>query len=198
MFLVQTTLPDGRDFYAFLTGYEARLTKNWISVPNSIPNHLSFQGIPTMSFNTATQPNFIMAKWTTAKVVMNKALTDTFIQLPNGKPGQVQMQPQWVRSVFITVQDNPFYTNTGFDHSYRPIIVVDNIRAQATAYRTNRATLIQLMPIQTDIPPTLNEWLAVIHISDDSLDESKDDSKNGSPSSAAKRPRGDTRGSGIA
>ena len=74
MFLVQTTLPDGRDFYAFLTGYEARLTKNWISVPNSIPNHLSFQGVPTMSFNTATQPNFIMAKWTTAMFSFSSSL----------------------------------------------------------------------------------------------------------------------------
>ena len=195
MFLVQTTLPDGRDFYAFLTGYEARLTKNWISVPNSIPYNLSFQGIPTASFNTATQPNFIQAKWTTSKVVMNKALTDTFIQLPNGKPGQVQMQPQWVRSVLMTVQDNPFYTNTGFDHAYRPILVVDNIRAQPTAYRTNRATLIQMMPIQADIPPTLNASLAVINISDDSMDDSKDDS---SPGCAAKRPRADNRDTGSA
>ena len=106
-----------------------------------------------MSFNTATQPNYIMAKWTTSKVVLSKALTDTFIQLPNGKAGQVQMQPQWVRSVMITVQDNPFYTNTGFDHAYRPIMVVDNIRAQNTAYRTNRekANTLPLPPFSLNV-----------------------------------------------
>ena len=88
-----------------------------------------------------------------------KSLTYTFIQLPNGKPGQVQMQPQWVRSVLITVQNNHFYNNTGFDHNYWPILMVDNIRARPTAYHTNRATFIQMMPIQMDIPPlSMSPW----------------------------------------
>ena len=32
MFLVQSKTSDGRLFYSYITGHEARLAKNWVSV----------------------------------------------------------------------------------------------------------------------------------------------------------------------
>ena len=201
MFLIHTSIPDGRDFYGYITGNDAKLVKTWLNVPNSIPNQLEFQGVPVMSFNTSMAPNYLQAKWTTAKVSLSKTLTDTYIRLPNGRPGQVHMRPQWVRAIIMTVQDNPFYTNTGFDPYYRPILIADQIRDRPTAYRANRATLIQLMPIQIDHPTTVNESLAIINISEDSFDDSKEDGNgNNSVSSSVmvKRPRHAPGGSGTA
>ena len=64
MFLVQSKTSDGRLFYSYITGHEARLAKNWVSIPASLPHALSFQGLPTMSFSSDAG-NFTRARWTT-------------------------------------------------------------------------------------------------------------------------------------
>ena len=39
MFLVESQIANGRVLYAYITGHEARLLKNWLTVPGSIPNY---------------------------------------------------------------------------------------------------------------------------------------------------------------
>ena len=147
MFLVQSQISDGRVFYAYVTGHEARLLKNWLSVPGSIPNYLAFNNLPTMSFIPPMNCNYANAKWTTSKVQVTKHLANTHV-VRQGQADQVLADPQWVRTVLITLQDNPTYTCSGFDMTFKPTLVLDRLRNRATNYRWTNATVVQLMPVQ--------------------------------------------------
>ena len=148
MFLVQAQIDDGRLFYAYITGHEARLVKNWISLPGSLPNNLCLQGLPTMSFCLRQGLNYCAAKWTTSTVKLFKEQATTHIQLPNGNKGTVFADPQLIRTVLVTVQDNPLYSCDGFDANYRPNIAVQTIRNRDTVFRWVPGTIIQLLPVE--------------------------------------------------
>ena len=179
MFLVQSQVADGRVFYAYITGHEARLTRRWVSIPDSVPNYLVFQGLPTMSFDPPTAINFTAAKWTTSKVQLTKQLSNNYIQLDASTSG-VFAEAQWVRTVLITLQDNPTYTCDGFDAQHRPTLHLAYLRNRQTAYRWTTATLIQLMPVE----PYPDPAPAIVNISSDSREDEDDSSMPGPP----KRP----------
>ena len=185
MFLVQSQVADGRVFYAYITGHEARLTKRWVSITDSAPNYLVFQGLPTMSFDPPNAINFTAAKWTTSKVQLTKQLSNNYVQLDASTSG-VFADAQWVRTVLITLQDNPTYTCDGFDAQFRPTLHLANLRNRPTAYRWTTGTLVQLMPVQPY--PELTPAAAIINISsDNSKDDEEDDSSMPGPP-GPKRP----------
>ena len=184
MFLVQSQTADGRLFYAYITGHEARLAKNWASVPASQPHSLSFQGLPTMSFARDTG-NFTRARWTTSKVMLTKFRSDTYVNLGKQQGGNLYTEPQWVRSVQLILQDNPQYQATSFDDNYCPVLQLDVIRPRPTAFRWTPGTLIQLTPIEDyPNPPVADHALDVIDLEKDDRRKDRDDDNP-----PAKRPR---------
>ena len=189
MFLVQSKTSDGRLFYSYITGHEARLAKNWVSVQASLPHALSFQGLPTMSFS-ADAGNFTRARWTTAKVLLTKVKTDTHVDLGDGQAGNLYTQAQWVRSVQVILQDNPQYTASGFDAEYRPNLDLELIRPRPTVFKWTPGTLIQLLPIVGyNHPPVADHPLAVINLTEDKDDEDRGEGQGGPTPKKARMER---------
>ena len=173
MFLVHATIADGRTFFAYINGLEARLTKNWISVDESLPLSLTFQGLPTMSYNLTGRPLYTGAKWTTSKVILTKFRSDTYVRLGANQGGNLHTPPTWIRSVQIILQDNPTYTAAGFNATYTPVLTVDRIRQRPTAFRWAPGTLIQILPVAPyPNPPIVTP--AVINLADDKDDHNEE------------------------
>lgn len=172
MFLVKSETSDGRMFFTFITGAEARLAKRWVSIPDSLPNALSFQGLATMSFILEQNANYTMAKWTTSKVLLTKIKTDTYVHLGQNNAANLQADQVWVRSVQVILQDNPLYTANGFNAQFNPILSLDRIKPRPAAFRWTPGTLIQLLPIQ----PYPDQNKAIINLADDD-DQDKPDPK---------------------
>ena len=168
MFLVQSTIADGRSFFTFINGMEARLTRTWVSIPDSHPNSLQFQGCPTMSYHYTPGTNYTAVKWTTSKVMLTKLRSDTYVHLGNNNGGNLYTEPVWIRSVQVILQDNPIYSASGFDGNFRPIISLDHIKPRPTVFRWTPGMLIQILPVAPVIPPPQPATKALTHDRDDS------------------------------
>ena len=180
MFLVQSQTADGRLFYAYITGHEARLAKRWCSVIDSLPNSLTFQGLPTMSFDRDTG-NYTRARWTTSKVMLTKLRSDTYVKLADQQGGNLFTEPRWVRSVQLILQDNPQYQATSFTAEYCPVLLLDTIRPRPTNFKWTPGTLIQLTQIEDyPNPPVPDQPLEVVDLSKDPKRD-RDDSDNPPP-----------------
>ena len=65
--------------------------------------------------------------------------------MPEGKSATILADLQWVRTVLITLQDNPTYLCPGFDAEFRPALVLDKLRDRPTNFRWTNATIVQLL-----------------------------------------------------
>ena len=180
MFLVQSTTPDSRSFFTYINGHQARLTKTWSSIPDSTPNTLTFQGLPTMSYIYRPGTNYTEVQWTTSQVLLTKVKHDTYVHLGPTQAGNLYTEPSWVRSVQVVLQDNPIYAASGFDWSSKPIISLDHIKPRPAIFRWTTGTLIEVIPTIPICPPmpTITSPVTL---------SKRDDNDNQDP--ATKRPR---------
>ena len=183
MFLVQSTTPDSRTFLTYINGYQARLAKTWSSVPNSTPDSLNFQGLPTMSYIYRPGTNYTSVQWTTSQVLLTKVKHDTYVHLGPKQGGNLYTDPTWVRSVQVVLQDNPIYAASGFDWSSRPIISLDHIKPRPAVFRWTTGTLIEIIPTIPIGPPQ-----PTITIASPTTINKRDDNDN-NPDPAPKKPR---------
>ena len=170
MFLVYSTLADGRTFFTYINGREARLTKHWAATNESLPLSLSFQGLPTMSYNLTGRPQFTSVKWTTSKVILTKFKSDTYVHLGADQGGNLYADPRWVRSIQVILQDNPLYTASGFNNTYTPVLSLDRISDRPTTFRWTPGTLIQILPVAPYPNPPIAGPAPVINLTDDKDD----------------------------